>query len=88
MIQASTCVDLPKTKELAELVKFCRKSGIKSLKHGEFQIELDSAALFPESNYKKRKEASSEVIEGTQTYSEEDALFWSSTAAEMGEING
>jgi hypothetical protein len=77
-------VDLPKTKELAELVKYCRKSGIKSLKFGEFQIELDSSALFPESNYKKRKESASTEVEVTQTFTDEDALFWSSTTVEGG----
>lgn len=70
-------MDLPKVSELEKLVKFCRKSGIKSLKSGDFSLELDAQALFPESNYKKKQEQTSELIT-PPIFTEDEALFWSS----------
>lgn len=75
-------MDLKNTSELDKLVKFCRKNGITSLKSGEFAMELAPSALFPESNYKKKKNleavsSHSEVLTENE-FTEQDALFWSS----------
>lgn len=77
-------MDLPKVSELEKLVKFCRKSGIKSLKSGDFSLELDQAALFPESNYRKKQDQGPQAILAEPLYSEEEALFWSSQGIEGG----
>jgi hypothetical protein len=75
-------MDLKNHRELAKLVSFCRKSGVTSLKSGDFEIQLAPAALFPESAYKKKKsevDVGNPLIEIENAYSEEDALFWSSS---------
>lgn len=65
-------------KELDKLLKLCHKHGVKTLKIGdlELQIELDHPGLYP----KPREaviEPSSPVKGDSEPFSEEDALYWS-----------
>jgi hypothetical protein len=68
-------VELPKPQEIKKLVDFLRKQGVSHLKSGEFEISLSPSALFPQ---KPAKESQSDHIPTEGTFSEEDALFWSS----------
>ncbi len=69
-------------KDIPELIELCRKKGVKNLKFGDFSIELDSQALFPESAYKRnKKEKQIEAIQDpvpNALVEAEKALFWSS----------
>lgn len=73
-------MDVKITKDLDKLVRWARKNGVTSLKNGDFSIELAPSALFPESEYKKKKAIDNDPIITESTYTEEDALFWSSTS--------
>lgn len=66
-------------KKLKELTKFCRESGISSLKigqSGEIDVSFFPSAAFPQ---KKSTEPTGDNIENLNQFTEEDALFWSST---------
>lgn len=73
------------TKNLPEFIKFveaCRKLGIKSLKDGEFSLELSPDALFPKSAYQKKKEEKETEDALKQSHlnsliESERALLWS-----------
>ncbi len=71
-------MDIKNPKDLDKIVKFCRKNGVTSLKSGDFEISFSPAALFPESEYKKKKEESSIPVQVESLYTEEDILNWSS----------
>ncbi len=66
-------------KELQKIVSFCRKNGVTELKHEGIEIKLSAASLFPESQYKKTKALEdNKDPTSDETFSEEDALYWSS----------
>lgn len=73
---------------MAKLVSFCRKNGITHIKTGEIELDLAVSALFPESEYKKKKqlEGSTDPVSEKQ-YTEEEILMWSSLAPGMEEVN-
>lgn len=67
--------------ELEKLIKMLRKTGVKTLKTG--QIELELSPDEPQSNYKK-KQSGSETVDAEISPAEQHArqmelLFWSST---------
>jgi len=72
-------------KELKKIVSFCRKNGVTSLKMDGIEIALSQTALFPESEYKRKKASkaapgalSSDFIPTEPQYTDEDILLWSS----------
>lgn len=79
-------MDLTNRKEFLKLVADCRKYGIISVKSGDFALELAPQALFPESDYKKKKalESSEDLIPIENTYSDEEILMWSSAGIQEG----
>lgn len=48
-------MDIKTLDEFTKLIDLCRKKGIKSVRFGDFQLELAPEALFPESEYKKKQ---------------------------------
>lgn len=64
-------------KELEKLSKLCRRNGIKKLKSNDIELEFDHIS-YPIRLSKKVKDEESKIKE---EFSEEDALFWSSTTA-------
>lgn len=77
-------MDIKDPKEFDKLVKFCRKNGITSLKSGDFEISFSASALFPESDYKKKKVETETPIVSDQVFTEEDILNWSSAGIPEG----
>lgn len=77
-------MDVKDQKDLEKLTKFCRKHGIQSLKAGDFEISFSPAALFPESDYKRKKLETETPIVSDQIYTEEDILNWSSAGIPEG----
>lgn len=66
------------TDDLKKIIELCRKSGVKTLKHGEFSIELAPEALFPESDYKKKKKDEAMKESQPDPIAEaEKVMFWS-----------
>ena len=68
-------MNLPDSKELKKLTKFCRDNGIQTLKHGEFEINFASSALFPKEDVKQ----DDEKITTEGSFTDEQALYWSVT---------
>jgi hypothetical protein len=68
-------MDLPDTKKLAKFIKLMRKEGVNHLKCGDFELSLDHTALFPQ---KPIKESQSDHIPVENSFTEDDALYWSS----------
>jgi len=68
---------------LKKMITFMRSQGVKKLKLGEIDIELQEVAQKPLSAYKRRQISKDNGMEDggvqLQPYSEEDVLFWSST---------
>lgn len=65
-------------KELAKVIDLCRKKGVDSIEYEGIKVTLSPDA--PASYYKK-KQAQTQDTKDTvepQTYSQQDALFWSS----------
>lgn len=65
-------------KNLKKLVNFCRKNGISALKYGEIEFQLSPAA-FDEKPKKSKQDSTNEpaIIPSEDSFTEEDALFWS-----------
>lgn len=76
------------SKELEKLIQLLRKTGVESLKFGEFEIKLRPDA--PPSKYKKKlADDGKEIADMTpeeKLAHEEQLLFWSSTPP--GAMNG
>lgn len=83
-------MDLKDLKELEKIIKFCRKNGITRIKEGVVELDIAPQALFPESDYKKKKNLTliDSPIETEKKYSDEDALFWSSAGIPEEAVNG
>lgn len=75
-------MDPKNVQDLKKIISFCRKNGITRVKMDGFEIELHPTALYPESDYKKKKASEespqTDALLETEKYSEEDLLFWSS----------
>lgn len=63
-------------KELEKLCKLCRKNGIRKLKSSDIELEFDHIS-YPVRISKRVKD---EETKTEEQFSEEDALYWSSTA--------
>ena len=64
-------------RELAKLAKFARKNGITSIKVDGVEMQIHAAFL----DHKETKdEPVAEDTKQESIYSDEDALFWSSTS--------
>lgn len=82
-------MDLQNHKDLLKFIDQLRKKGVTRFKSGEIELELSPDALFPESDYKKKKSlhSDSKDLPISQTpYTDEEILNWSSAGiAEAGE---
>lgn len=66
-------------KDFDKFLKDLRKNGVKYIKYAG--NDLQEVELLPEAplpTYNRKKKLTSDNIDLTQPYSEEDALFWSS----------
>jgi hypothetical protein len=69
---------------LKKIIEICRKTGVRSLKDGEFQIELASEALLPESEYqKKKKEKEMKESIPDPIAEAEKVMMWSVSSPEV-----
>lgn len=62
--------------DLSKIIDLCRKKGVDSIEIQGIKLSLRDEA--PPSNYKKKKEIGSDVIQTENQFTEDDALFWSS----------
>lgn len=75
-------LNLQNQADLTKLIDLCRKKGVVSIKLSENACEMTLAPELPESPYRRKK--SEKEISDTPAYSEEQALFWSSTSIPEG----
>ncbi len=67
-------------KELEKYMKLCRKHGVLELRLEGVELKLDAhAPITPRKLGKAEKQAPATDTASEGSYSEEDALFWSST---------
>jgi vacuolar-type H+-ATPase subunit I/STV1 len=66
-------MELPDLSQLEEIIKICRKRGVKSFRIGEMQFTLTEEA--PKSSYKRNQEA--KIEDDYQEPSHEELLMWS-----------
>lgn len=65
--------------DFKKIIEICRRTGVKSLKDGDFSFELSPEALFPESTYKKNKKDKEIKDSQPDPIAEaEKVMFWSS----------
>jgi hypothetical protein len=64
-------------RELAKLAKFARKNGITSIKVDGIEMQIHAAFL---DQVETKEEPVAEETNPQSIYSDEDALFWSSTS--------
>ena len=72
-------MDVKNLSDLNKIAVLCRKRGIESIKIGADFIEFKLSPDAPASTYKRKQDAVDENIETVPAYSEDAALFWSSS---------
>lgn len=68
-------------KELKELIKLCKKSGLLKVKVDNVELEFAEHAVTPTTRRSKKSDSKETTVTGI--YSEEDALFWSVPGVEL-----